>query len=142
VNHLHHLEAPQRQPASPVSPERPSRRSHPGAASLVDVLDLVLDKGLVVAGDIKVSLADIELLTLRIRLIVCSIDKAEQIGIDWWKHDSHFSPGRAPVSQKDADLRGQLRALARQVAALERPPARVRPRRAQSNQPSLKGVKP
>ena len=76
VKYPHRPEAPQRSPASPVSHERPSRRLHPGGASLVDVLELVLDKGLVVAGDIKVSLADIELLTLRIRLIVCSIDKA------------------------------------------------------------------
>jgi hypothetical protein len=105
---------------------------HPGAASLVDVLDLVLDKGLVVAGDIKVSLADIELLTLRIRLIVCSVDKAEQIGLDWWKHDRHFSPGRAPVSRKDAVSRKPSRAHARPAAARERD-TRARPRRAQSN---------
>lgn len=109
---------------------RPAMR---GGASLVDVLDLILDKGLVVAGDIKVSLADIELLTIRIRLIVCSIDKAEQIGLDWWKDDRHFSPGRAPVLQEGAALRKQLRALERHVAALERQTARVRPRRAHSN---------
>jgi 50S ribosomal subunit-associated GTPase HflX len=112
-----------------------------GSASLVDVLDLILDKGLVVAGDIKVSLADIELLTIRIRLIVCSIDKAEQIGLDWWKHDLNVSPGRAPVLQEDAALRKQLRELERHVAALERQPVRARPRRAHSNQP-LKGVMP
>ena len=139
MNHPHQLETPPRLAASPVSFDRPQRRPHSGGASLVDVLDLVLDKGMVVAGDIKVSLADIELLTLRIRLIVCSIDKAEQIGMDWWKHDRHFSPGRAPVSQEDAVSRKQLRALARQVAAIQRQPSRARPRRAQSNQP-LKGV--
>ena len=111
------------------------------ASGLVDVLDRVLDKGLVVAGDVKISLAEVELLTIRIRLIVCSIDKAEQIGLDWWKHDSNVSPGRAPVLQEDAALRKQLRALERQVAALERQPVRVRPRRAHSNQP-LKGVMP
>lgn len=65
----------------------PYRRS----AGLVDVLDRVLDKGLVVAGDIKVSLAEVELLTIRIRLLVCSIDKAQEIGIDWWRHDVHLS---------------------------------------------------
>src|ERR1044071_5384758 len=57
------------------------------ATGLVDVLDRVLDKGLVVAGDIKISLAEVELLTIRIRLIVCSLDKAQQIGLDWWKYD-------------------------------------------------------
>ena len=62
-------------------------------AGLVDVLDRVLDKGLVVAGDIKVSLAEVELLTIRIRLMICSIDKAEEIGLDWWKYDRHLSPG-------------------------------------------------
>ena len=102
-------------------------------ATLVDLLDRILDKGLVVAGDIKISLADVELLTVRIRLIICSVDKAEQIGMDWWKHDRHFSPGRAPVSQEDAVMRKQLRALARQVAALKRQPSRARPRRAHSN---------
>ena len=60
------------------------------STGLVDVLDRVLDKGLVVAGDIKVSLAEVELLTIRIRLLICSIDKAEQIGLDWWKFDHHL----------------------------------------------------
>src|SRR5207253_11468170 len=66
----------------------------PHASGLVDVLDRVLDKGLVVAGDIKVSLAEVELLTIRIRLIVCSIDKAQEIGLDWWRYDHHLAPGR------------------------------------------------
>ena len=63
---------------------------------LVDVLDRILDKGLVVAGDIKISLANVELLTLQIRLLVCSIDKAEQIGLNWWKYDPHLTM-QAPV---------------------------------------------
>jgi hypothetical protein len=63
---------------------------------LVDVLDRILDKGLVIAGDIKVSLANVELLTLQIRLLVCSIDKAEQIGLNWWKYDPHLTI-QAPV---------------------------------------------
>ena len=61
------------------------------SAGLVEILDRVLDKGLVVAGDIQVMLADIELLTIRIRLIVCSLEKAEQLGIDWWRTDKHLS---------------------------------------------------
>jgi hypothetical protein len=60
-------------------------------SGLVDVLDRILDKGLVVAGDVKISLAEVELLTIRIRLIVCSIDKAQAIGLDWWKGDRYFS---------------------------------------------------
>lgn len=58
---------------------------------LVDILDRILDKGLVVAGDIKVNLANVELLTIQIRLLVCSIDKAEEIGMNWWRTDSHFA---------------------------------------------------
>lgn len=58
---------------------------------LVDILDRVLDKGLVVAGDIKINLANVELLTISIRLLVCSIDKAEQIGLNWWRQDPRLS---------------------------------------------------
>jgi hypothetical protein len=97
-------------------PAGPSR----GNAGLVDVLDRVLDKGLVVAGDIKVSLAEVELLTIRIRLMICSIDKAEEIGLDWWKYDRHLSPGREQVLQENLELREQLRLLERQVASLTR----------------------
>ena len=62
-----------------------------GTTNLVDILDRVLDKGLVIAGDIRVSLANVELLTIRIRLLVCSVDKAEQIGLNWWKYDPHLT---------------------------------------------------
>ena len=70
------------------------------------------------AGDIKVSLAEVELLTIRIRLMVCSIDKAEQIGLDWWKYDRHLSPGREAVLQENLELRQQLRLLERRVETL------------------------
>ncbi len=90
------------------------------SSGLVDVLDRVLDKGLVVAGDIKVSLAEVELLTIRIRLLICSIDKAEQIGLDWWKFDHHLSPGRQQLSAENDALRKQVRALERQLASLAR----------------------
>jgi len=88
-----------------------------GNAGLVDVLDRVLDKGLVVAGDIKVSLAEVELLTIRIRLLVCSIDKAEQIGLDWWRYDSHLAPARKASAEAER-LRAQVRSLQRQVREL------------------------
>jgi hypothetical protein len=91
---------------------------HPRASGLVDVLDRVLDKGLVIAGDIKVSLAEVELLTIRIRLIVCSIDKAQEIGLDWWKYDHHLAPGTQRLSAENEELRRQVRALERQVEAL------------------------
>ena len=90
------------------------------SSGLVDVLDRVLDKGLVVAGDIKVSLAEVELLTIRIRLLICSIDKAEQIGLDWWKFDHHLSPGKQALSAENEELRKQVRALERRLLALTR----------------------
>ena len=90
------------------------------STGLVDVLDRVLDKGLVVAGDIKVSLAEVELLTIRIRLLICSIDKAEQIGLDWWKFDHHLSPGKQALSAENEELKKQVRALERQLATLMR----------------------
>src|SRR5437773_1130938 len=83
---------------------------------LVDVLDRVLDKGLVIAGDIRVSLADVELLTIRIRLLICSIDKAEQIGLDWWKFDRYLSPGKQALSGENEKLKREIRALERKLA--------------------------
>jgi hypothetical protein len=106
--------------------------SHHRASGLVDVLDRVLDKGLVVAGDIKVSLAEVELLTIRIRLLICSLDKAQEIGLDWWRYDRELSPGRAGRARRplgdSAELREQIRALERKVAALSSTPNRRRRR--------------
>lgn len=93
---------------------------HGRSTGLVDVLDRVLDKGLVVAGDIKVSLAEVELLTVRIRLLICSIDKAEQIGLDWWKFDHHLSPGKQALSAENEELKKQVRALERQLTTVMR----------------------
>src|SRR5215471_11624770 len=62
-----------------------------GTANLLDILDRVLDKGLVIAGDVRISLANVELLTIRIRLLVCSVDKAEEIGLNWWKFDPNLT---------------------------------------------------
>jgi hypothetical protein len=90
-------------------------------SGLVEVLDRVLDKGLVVAGDIKVSLAEVELLTIRIRLIVCSIDKAREIGLDWWTHDRELGATRKEaVLRENEALRAEIRMLAQKVSELER----------------------
>lgn len=91
-------------------------RSH----GLVDILDRVLDKGLVVAGDIKINLANVELLTIQIRLLVCSIDKAEQIGLNWWRNDPRLSVtaregAGVPAS---SDLETRLAKLESQLAQL------------------------
>lgn len=68
--------------------------------TIVDVLEKVLDKGVVIAGDITVGLADIELLTIKIRLIVASVDKAKEIGMDWWESDPYLSSKASEHSNK------------------------------------------
>jgi len=107
---------------------------HRTSTGLVDVLDRVLDKGLLIAGDIRVSLAEVELLTIRIRLIVCSIDKAQEIGMDWWRTDPHFSGAQVGRSvAENQELRRHIRALERRIEALSggaAPPAAKRLRRA------------
>jgi len=61
------------------------------SSGLGDLLERILDKGIVIAGDIKISLADVELLNIKIRLLVASVDKAREMGIDWWVHDPYLS---------------------------------------------------
>jgi cell division protein FtsB len=92
---------------------------------LVDVLDRILDKGLVIAGDIKVSLANVELLTLQIRLLVCSIDKAEQIGLNWWRYDSNLTTRAAVAEAENLELRERVAALEREIRQLSAAPARA-----------------
>ena len=83
------------------------------------MLDRILDKGLVVAGDIKVNLANVELLTIQIRLLVCSIDKAEQIGMNWWRTDPHFA--RHEIGSAEVDkLTQKLDQLNQRLDALEK----------------------
>jgi cell division protein FtsB len=89
---------------------------------LVDVLDRILDKGLVIAGDIKVSLANVELLTLQIRLLVCSIDKAEQIGLNWWRYDSNLTTRAAAAEAENTELRERVAALERELGQLNAAP--------------------
>ncbi|PAF18175.1 gas vesicle protein [Terribacillus saccharophilus] len=69
-------------------------------SNLVDVLEKVLDKGVVIAGDITVGIADVELLTIKIRLIVASVDKAKEIGLDWWESDPYLSSKAADSNTK------------------------------------------
>ena len=104
--------------SKPMSPDH--RERYERASSLVDILDRVLDKGLVVAGDINVSLADVELLTIGIRLLICSLDKAEDIGLDWWKFDPRLSPGRRVRSAERSEMHREIRALKQQVTSLTR----------------------
>ena len=85
---------------------------------LVDVLDRILDKGLVIAGDIKVSFANVELLTLQIRLLVCSIDKAEQIGLNWWRYDTNLTTRAERAEAENVELRERLTELEQEIRKL------------------------
>ncbi|MET9881009.1 gas vesicle protein [Actinacidiphila glaucinigra] len=96
-----------------------------GSANLADILERVLDKGVVIAGDIKINLLDIELLTIKLRLLVVSVDKAREMGIDWWEHDPSLS-SRAHTSAIDGDqerrtLQQENQELRAQLEGLQRP---------------------
>ena len=74
------------------------------ATNLADILERVLDKGIVIAGDIKIQIADIDLLTIKIRLLVASVDKAMEMGINWWQTDSYLS-SKAQESEKEERIK-------------------------------------
>jgi hypothetical protein len=96
--------------------------------SLADILERVLDKGIVIAGDIQINLLDIELLTIKLRLIVASIDKAKEMGIDWWESDPALSAQAGRLAEENRLLRERLDSLERRLAPpdgeLERAPAK------------------
>ncbi|WP_082231980.1 gas vesicle protein [Halobacillus massiliensis] len=92
---------------------------HPTQSSnLVDVLETVLDKGVVIAGDIRVGIADVELLTIKIRLIVASVDKAKEIGMDWWENDPYLSSKAA--EQNNDQLEKENKELQKRIEQLEK----------------------
>jgi len=78
------------------------------STNLADILERVLDKGIVIAGDIRVNLLEIELLTIKIRLLIASVDKAREIGIDWWEHDPTLSSGQADLAEENRQLRKRV----------------------------------
>ncbi|MFU8692320.1 gas vesicle protein [Rossellomorea marisflavi] len=88
------------------------------SSTIVDVLEKVLDKGVVIAGDITVGIADVELLTIKIRLIVASVDKAKEIGMDWWENDPYLS-SKAENQQAKA-LEEENRKLSERLESLEK----------------------
>ena len=90
--------------------------THGNSTNLADILERVLDKGIVVAGDINVNIAEIELLSIKIRLVICSVDKAKEMGINWWKNDPYLS---AEAGNLEA-LQEQNQLLLKKIEALER----------------------
>lgn len=91
------------------------RMMHPTeATNLADILERVLDKGIVIAGDIRIQLADIDLLNIKIRLLVASVDKAMEMGINWWQQDSYLS-----TKERESEIEKENAALKKRLDALE-----------------------
>ena len=88
-------------------------------ANLGDILERVLDKGLVIAGDIQVNLLDIELLTIKLRLVIASLDTAREVGIDWWERDPWLSAKAFDREANGRDLEQENRQLRERVKELE-----------------------
>ena len=84
---------------------------HPRHDSLADILERVLDKGIVIAGDIQINLLDVELLTIKLRLLVASVDRAQEMGINWWQSDPQLGSGARELVEENRQLRERLERL-------------------------------
>jgi hypothetical protein len=98
----------------------PREATTPAPANLADILERVLDKGIVIAGDIQINLLDIELLTIKLRLLVASVDRAREMGINWWESDPSLSSDAHALEQENQSLRERLERL-EQAAGLPAP---------------------
>ena len=94
--------------------------------SLADVLERVLDKGIVIAGDIQINLLDIELLTIKLRLLVASVDKAKEMGIDWWESDASLNRDSRRLEDENRELRERLNRLEERLELQTPGPEEVR----------------
>ena len=103
-----------------------------GATNLADLLERVLDKGIVIAGDITVSLGQVELLSIKLRLVVASIDKAQEIGIDWWRSDPALSSHARQMELQNRELTARLDRMEQRLQGLPAPQQRAP---AQAGQP-------
>src|SRR5919197_914060 len=99
------MSTPSRRPGELLA----GRRSEP--AQLADVLERVLDKGIVIAGDIQINLLDIELLTTKLRLLIASVERAQEMGINWWESDPTLSANAQELEEENRDLRKRLERL-------------------------------
>jgi Gas vesicle protein len=107
-------------PPVPTQAQAPSTSG--GPANLADILERVLDKGIVIAGDIQVNLLDIELLTIKVRLLIASVERAQEMGINWWENDPSLSSRAQELEEENEDLRRRLDRL-EEVAGLPAPRA-------------------
>jgi hypothetical protein len=94
-----------------MEPYRGGMTTAPAGGNLADILERVLDKGIVIAGDIQINLLDIELLTIKLRLLVASVDKAREMGIDWWENDPALTSQAEQLEVENRDLRERLERL-------------------------------
>src|SRR5579862_8841315 len=101
----------QRYPRADLQP------SPAGPANLADILERVLDKGIVIAGDIQINLLDIELLTIRLRLLIASVDRAQEMGINWWESDPNLSRDAKQLESENRELRERVDRLERAIEA-------------------------
>ncbi|MEO0918701.1 MAG: gas vesicle protein GvpJ [Pseudomonadota bacterium] len=90
-----------------------------GAEGLADVLERILDKGVVIAGDVSISLVGIELLTIRLRLLIATVDKAREIGIDWWEHDPRLSSKARDLATENQLLLDKLSTLENRLSIIQ-----------------------
>ncbi|MBD2198826.1 MULTISPECIES: gas vesicle protein [Calothrix] len=109
---------------TPILPQRPQSNSSRAittstqGSTLADILERVLDKGIVIAGDISVSIASTELLHIRIRLLISSVDKAKELGINWWENDPYLSSKNQHLVEENQELQQRLASLEAQLKAL------------------------
>ena len=94
-----------------VNPRQAQVPQAGGPANLADILDRVLDKGIVIAGDIQINLLDIELLTIKLRLLIASVERAQEMGINWWQSDPTLSSSAKELEEENEDLRARLERL-------------------------------
>lgn len=88
------------------------------ADGLADILERVLDKGIVIAGDVAISLVGIELLTIKVRLLIASVDKAQELGINWWQSDPMLTNRTSAIEEENRLLRGRLAMLEKRMAEI------------------------
>ncbi|MBW4519272.1 MAG: gas vesicle protein [Scytolyngbya sp. HA4215-MV1] len=119
------MTTPTRASSSPIAPRDSARAitTSTQGSTLADVLERVLDKGIVIAGDISVSVASTELLNIRIRLLISSVDKAREIGINWWENNPHFSSQTQNLLEANQKLQQRVESLETELRALRLPPA-------------------
>ncbi len=106
---------PLRPGLAPPAYGRDAAGSGSGPANLADILERVLDKGIVIAGDIQINLLDIELLTIKLRLLIASVDKAREMGINWWESDPSLSRSAEDLENENRELRERLDRLERAI---------------------------